>query len=114
MRLDLSIRRCPHKDCSRFRRPYRPEAEGALALPHHEFGLDVIATVGALRYAEHKSVPEIYRALRERGVDISQRSVTSLLERYDELLSLSLTDADAEDCASVAIPRRTSVISRSS
>ena len=39
VRLDLLIRRCPHKDCSRYRRPYRPEAEGALALPHHEFGL---------------------------------------------------------------------------
>lgn len=94
VRLHLSIRRCPHKDCSRYRRPYRPEAEGVLALPHHEFGLDVIALVGALRYAEHKSVPEIHRALRERGVDIAERSVTSLLERYDELLSLSLTDAE--------------------
>lgn len=94
VRLHLSIRRCSHKDCSRYRRPYRPEAEGALALPHHEFGLDVIALIGALRYAEHKSVPEIHRALRERGVDIAQRSVTSLLERYDELLALSLSDAD--------------------
>ena len=94
VRLHLLIRRCPNEDCSRYRRPYRPEAEGALALPHHEFGLDVIATVGALRYSEHKSVPEIHRALRERGVDIAQRSVTSLLERYDELLALSLTDAE--------------------
>ena len=94
VRLHLSIRRCPHKDCSRYRRPYRPEAEGALALPLHEFGLDVIATIGALRYAEHKSVPEIHQALCERGVDIAQRSVTYLLERYDELLALSLTDAD--------------------
>jgi hypothetical protein len=94
VRLHLSIRRCSHKDCSRYHRPYRPEAEGALALPHHEFGLDVIALIGALRYTEHKSVPEIHRALRERGVDIAQRSVTSLLERYDELLALSLTDAD--------------------
>jgi hypothetical protein len=94
VRLQLSIRRCPHKECSRYRQPYRPEAEGALALPHHEFGLDVIALIGGLRYTEHKSVPEIHRALRERGVDIAERSVTSLLERYDELLALSLSDAD--------------------
>jgi hypothetical protein len=94
LRLHLSIRRCPHKDCSRYRQPYRPEAEGALALPHHEFGLDVIALIGALRYAEHKSVPEIHRALRQRGVDIAERSVTYLLERYDELLALSLMDAE--------------------
>src|SRR5262245_30295742 len=26
---------------------------GAIALPQHEFGLDVVALVGALRYAEH-------------------------------------------------------------
>ena len=94
VRFKLKIRQCRYAECSRHRRPYRPEAEGALALPHHEFGLDVIATIGALRYAEHKSVPEIHRALRERGVDVAQRSVTGLLERYDELLALSLSDAD--------------------
>jgi hypothetical protein len=27
---------------------YRPEAEGAIALPQHEFGLDVMALVGVL------------------------------------------------------------------
>lgn len=94
LRLHLAIRRCPHVDCPRYHRPYRPEAEGALALPHHEFGLDVIALLGALRYTQHLSVPEMHRALRERGVDIAQRSVTNLLERYDELLALSLSDPD--------------------
>jgi hypothetical protein len=94
VQLHLLIRRCPHKECARYRRPYRPEAEGALALPHHEFGLDVIAMIGALRYGEHKSVPEIHRILRERGVDVAQRTVTGLLERYDELLALSLSDAE--------------------
>lgn len=94
VQLHLLIRRCPHKECSRYRRPYRPEAEGALALPHHEFGLDVIALIGAMRYVQHLSVPEMHRALRERGVDIAERNVTYLLERYDELLALSLTDAE--------------------
>jgi hypothetical protein len=94
VRLKLKIRHCRHAECSRHRRPYRPEAEGALALPHHEFGLDVIATIGALRYAQHQSVPEIHRALRARGVDIAGRNVTYLLERYDELLALSLSDTE--------------------
>jgi hypothetical protein len=94
LRLHLAIRRCPHADCPRYHRPYRPEAEGALALPHHEFGLDVIALIGALRYAQHLSVPEMHRTLHERGVDIAERSVTYLLERYDELLALSLTDPE--------------------
>src|SRR5215217_3841951 len=94
VRLHLAIRRCPHEDCLRYHRPYRPEAEGALALPHHEFGLDVIALIGALRYVQHLSVPEMHRALREHGVDIAERNVTYLLERYDELLALSLTDVE--------------------
>ena len=51
-RLQLTIRRCHHHACAARRRPDRPEAEGRLALPHHEFGLDVIALIGRLRYAE--------------------------------------------------------------
>jgi hypothetical protein len=94
VRLRLLVRRCPHAECPRYHRPYRPEAEGVLALPQHEVGLDVIALIGALRYAEHRSIPEIHRRLGERGVLISERTVTYLLGRYDELLALSLTDAD--------------------
>ncbi len=94
MRLKLRIRRCPHPECSRYHRPYRPEIEGALALPQHEVGLDVIALVGALRYGMHQSVPEIHSHLQERGVAIAERTVTYLLERYDELLALSLADPE--------------------
>lgn len=91
-RLHLAIRRCHNVACAAHLRPYRPEAEGRFALPYHEFGLDVIALVGALRYAEHRTVPEIHRRLVERGLPISERSVTNLLDRYDELLAVALTD----------------------
>jgi hypothetical protein len=93
VRLRLKIRRCEMDDCSRHHRPYRPEAEGALALPEHEFGLDVIALVGVLRHREHRSMPEIHQTLRARGVAIAERSVTNLLDRYDELLATSLSDS---------------------
>jgi hypothetical protein len=89
--LRLLIRRCHHRPCARFHLPFRPEAEGRIALPHHEFGLDVIAHVGALRYARHRSVPEIHRALTARGVVLAERTVTNLLDRYDELLALAAT-----------------------
>ena len=88
-RLTLQVRRCRNPACARHRRPYRPEAEGRLALPHHEFGLDVIALVGALRYAQHRSVPEIHRELTGRGVALAERTVTNLLDRYDELRALA-------------------------
>ena len=92
VRLRLRIRRCEAPGCPRFHVPYRPEAECVLALPQHEFGLDVIALVGLLRHREHRSVPEIHAVLRERGIDIAERSVTNLLDRYDELLATALTD----------------------
>jgi hypothetical protein len=88
-RFTLQIRRCRHPACPRHHRPYRPEAEGRLALPHHAFGLDVMALVGALRYAEHRSVPEIHHELTRRGLALAQRTVTNLLDRYDELRALA-------------------------
>jgi hypothetical protein len=90
--LVLDIRRCPNRACGRYRQPYRPEAEGRYALPQHELGLDVIALVGALRYREHRSVPEIHRHLVDRGLAVAERTVTNLLDRYDELLAVTLTD----------------------
>src|SRR5256714_5248566 len=92
LHLTLSVRRCHNPDCPRFLRPYRPEAEPHFALPHHEFGLDVIATVGRLRYVEHRSIPEIHRELTRRGVVVAVRTVTNLLDRYDELRALASAD----------------------
>jgi len=92
VRLRLVVRRCVNRDCALYHEPYRPEEEGAFALPQGEFGLDVIALVGALRHAEHRSVPEIHRELSGRGVTVSQRTVTNLLDRYEELVALRLSE----------------------
>jgi hypothetical protein len=88
--LRLKIRRCHNAACALYKHAIPPEAEGALALPHSEVGLDVIALIGALRYTEHRSVPEIQRDLVLRGVTVAERTVTNLLQRYDELVALSL------------------------
>src|SRR5215218_285951 len=90
--LTLVVRLCRDPACPLYRRPYRPEEAGGWALPHGEFGLDVIALVGALRYGEQRSVPEIHRALVARGVAIAERSVTNALYRYEELVALRLAD----------------------
>jgi len=92
VRLRLQVRSCRNPECPRRGACLRPEQEGRFALPQHEFGLDVIALVGRLRHAEHRSVPEIHAELARRGVAICARSVGNLLDRYDELLALSLTD----------------------
>jgi hypothetical protein len=90
--LTLKIRRCQNPSCGRYHRSYRPEEEGHWALPHGEFGLDVIALIGALRYTHHRSIPEIHRELLTRSVLIAERTVTNLLARYEELVTLHLTD----------------------
>src|SRR5690242_769649 len=92
LHLTLAIRRCHNPDRPRFRLPYRPEAEPHFALPYHEFGLDVMATVGRLRHAEHRSIPEIHRELTRRGLIVAQRTVTNLLDRYDESRALASAD----------------------
>ena len=55
-------------------------------------GAFVIALVGAVRYQENRSVPEIHAVLQQRGLCISQRSVGHLLDRYDELVAICLSD----------------------
>jgi hypothetical protein len=88
----LTIRRCHNPICERYHFPYHPEEEGRWALPHGEFGLDIIALIGTLRYEMHHSVPEIHQELCKRGVVIAERTVTNLLARYEELVTLHLTD----------------------
>src|SRR4051812_23301607 len=51
-----------------------------------------MATVGRLRYVEHRSIPEIHRELTRRGIVVAQRTVTNLLDRYDELRALATAD----------------------
>jgi hypothetical protein len=91
-RYTLQITRCHHAGCQRYHVPFRPEAEGRLALPHHEFGLDVIAHVGNRRYTAHRTAPEIHAELVGRGLALSARTVTNLLHRFDELRALAAAD----------------------
>jgi hypothetical protein len=91
-KVTLVVRRCVQPDCPRYHVVYRPEEEGRWALPHGEFGLEVIALIGHWRYSEHRSVPEMHRALLARGVRITERSVTHLMQRYEELVALRVAD----------------------
>lgn len=92
--LRVQVRRCHTRTCRHFGKPVRPLQEARIALPHHEFGFDVVALVGTLRYAHHRSSPEIHAALAARGVVVAPRTVTNLLDRYDELLGLRLAGED--------------------
>src|SRR5258708_16626708 len=91
-RLVVRVRRCGHPAWGGYQRAYGPEEAGAWALPQSEFGLDIIAQIGHWRACEQRSVPQMHQALRERGVDIAERSVTELLYRYEELVALRLSE----------------------
>src|SRR5881398_282382 len=91
-KLTLVVRQCIQPSCPRFHQRYHPEEEGRWALPHGEFGLEVIALVGRWRFREHRSVPEMHQALLARGISIAERSVTHLMQRYEELVTLRVTD----------------------
>src|SRR6266446_1668893 len=91
-KLTVIVRRCVQPECPRYHVAYRPEEEGSWALPHGEFGLEVIALIGSFRFREHRSVPEMHRLLLARGVSITERSVTHLMQRYEELVTLRITD----------------------
>jgi len=90
MRLTLQIRCCRNPAGPQVRKPYRPESAGRLALPKHECGLDGLTCIGTQRSTPHDSVPTIPQALVARGMAVAPRTVTHLLERYDELVALSL------------------------
>lgn len=52
----------------------------------------MIALVGALRYREQRTLPQIHQELLRRGLELAQRSVTDQLYRYEELLTVSLAE----------------------
>ena len=81
------LTRHPSTDAARlpvraFIKRHDSREEGRWALPHGEFGLDVIALVGMLRYQEQRSIPQIHQELQRRGVQITSRTVTDQLYRY--------------------------------
>src|SRR5439155_14842110 len=57
-------------------------------------GLEIITVISQLRNGEHRSIHEIHQRLLQRGVSIAQRTVTDLLERYEELVALHLADEE--------------------
>ncbi len=52
----------------------------------------MIALIGQWRFREHRSVPEMHQMLLARGISMAQRSVTYLMQRYEELVTLRITD----------------------
>ena len=92
VRLTLQIRRCLQLTCPQVRQPYRPEAEGRLALPTYALGLAGLTCIGTQRAAHQHRGPTIPPAWVAPGRAVAPRTVTNLWERYDALGARSLHD----------------------
>jgi len=69
---------------------YGPEEEGILALPGYNFGLDVVARIGELRYRANLSILKIEAQLRaesKSNLQISIKEVELLCEVYLALVT---------------------------
>ncbi|HEY1492802.1 MAG TPA: hypothetical protein VGF35_09255 [Steroidobacteraceae bacterium] len=95
--------RCSHPDCPFGRTVYRSAQAEARQVKGSGYGLDVVVRIGQLRFREHRTREEIWRALHEQTpVVISERHVQNLLEVYLALLRASERDLCARLAATVA------------
>lgn len=88
-KLTLVVRQCIQPSCHNYHRRQRPEEEGGWALPHSEFGLDMLVLIGLAHFQGRFSGSEIYQRLKAKGITIAQRSVTNLIHRYEEMMTWS-------------------------
>jgi hypothetical protein len=79
-------RECGNPRCEHQGQPYTSVAAQMVALPECTYGLDVIVQIGWWRDREHLSRVQIRSRLRQHGVQISERQVDYLYDRYQALL----------------------------
>ena len=79
---------CRNPECPNPHIRYRPVEEATLALPGHEFGLDVVTGIGSMRLRDDFSFPRIHQRLRERPspVPICAMSVQYQFRNYLSLV----------------------------
>ena len=56
---------CPTPSCPLHHGHLRPEAEDVLALRGYTFGLDVVAHIGDLRFAQGHTIPKMHHILHQ-------------------------------------------------
>lgn len=85
--------RCSQPACPFGRTVYRSAQAEARQVKGSGYGLDVVVRIGHLRFSEHRTREEIWRALHEQTpVQLSERHVQNLLEVYLALLRASERD----------------------
>lgn len=78
---------CENAECSQKNRLVKSTVAEIVSLPECTYGLDVIAQIGWWRDREHQDRKEIHSRLVSRGVQLSERQVDYLYNRYQILLA---------------------------
>jgi hypothetical protein len=82
--------RCANPECPFGRTVYRSAQAEARQVKGSGYGLDVVVRIGYLRFGEHRTREEIWRAVQaETAVRVSERHVQNLVEVYLALLRAS-------------------------
>jgi hypothetical protein len=96
--------RCSNAACAFGRTVYRSARAEARQVKGSGYGLDVVVRIGYLRFTEHRTREEIWRALHGRPpVQLSERHVQNLLESYLALLRASEADPRERLAPTVAV-----------
>lgn len=79
-------RECVNEECEYQGQVYKSAAAQMVTVPKCTYGLDVIAQVGWWRDREQLKREQIHSRLQEKRVQVSERQVDHLYERYQVLL----------------------------
>ena len=91
-------KKCLNPQCPAPKVRYRPLEESPLALPGHEFGLDVLMAIGSMRLRDDFSFPRIHQRLQERPfpVPICPMSVQYQFRNYLSLVHCQVALRDGK------------------
>ena len=84
---------CSNPACPFPKAVYRSARAEARQIKGSGYGLDVVVRIGHQRFSAHRTREEIWRALRDASVAISERHVQNLIEVYLALLRASQHDS---------------------
>ena len=94
--LTMRDKRCGDHGCTGRTRVHRPPEEHCFAQKHDRLGLDVLFEIGERRLRDDLSFAAIHAQLEERGIDITERTVSNAFKRF-----LALMRCRAGDTAKV-------------
>ncbi len=95
--------RCANRACPFARAVYRSAHAEARQVRGSGYGLDVVVRIGHLRFHQHRTRAEIWRALRDEvALQLSERHVQNLLEVYLALLRAGRRDPREQLAPTVA------------